>query len=639
ICVECLGHVLQLMNDRINVGFSENELLKIFCDICEAVARLHHNQPPIIHRDLKIENILISESGSYQLCDFGSATVKVLRNSDSQSVLDIEEEIKKYTTLSYRAPEMVDLYAGKPITTKADIWALGCLLYKLCYFQLPFGESTLAIQNAQLVIPDASKYSHKLHALIKLMLEPDIDTRPDIFVVSTLAFQLLSKESPVVNVNGSAVPKWTALSLPMTESEARDAKRNAKQNANVMNTREAPPFGVAAGVTTVVVGGAPPEGTSVAPRQRPKGATSGQLSIQVLSAGAVNRATTPVEQSANKLLPNQSITTSQSFTSGAQLLASQSSAQPLPVSAPTSNLVSPSNHIRQQTAVATTEAAIASNNPFIIVGPDSGIRRTQTPPGATSPTGSIPSPHMHSFHRRNVSDTSGFSSKDLVQLVNTETNLHTSNSLSSQNTYTGVKGWNPFEEDFRPQPADISVDDQLFGHEFDKIRKGSQSSISNVKSREDLVMSSMSNTEASDPFGSAPFDPQKMRRHQQKQELLRLQLEKPHDLNEFNLLTANTNANKGISVPTTYMPLYSSDAEDGDESRDGDHHNHEMRSLPVSIPHRNRNSSETSTTTSHSTIASNEGSVKNAFVKAPAEDRSKYEKFFDADPDDDHELI
>lgn len=49
-----LGHVLQMMNDRLSSGFSEGEVLKIFCDVCEAVARLHHNQPPIIHRDLKV---------------------------------------------------------------------------------------------------------------------------------------------------------------------------------------------------------------------------------------------------------------------------------------------------------------------------------------------------------------------------------------------------------------------------------------------------------------------------------------------------------------------------------------------------------------------------------------------------------
>ena len=54
---------------------------------------------------------------------------------------------------------MIDLYTGKAITTKADIWALGCLLYKLCFFTLPFGESTLAIQSGNFSFPENSKYS------------------------------------------------------------------------------------------------------------------------------------------------------------------------------------------------------------------------------------------------------------------------------------------------------------------------------------------------------------------------------------------------------------------------------------------------------------------------------------------------
>lgn len=94
---------------------------------------------------------------------------------------------------------------------------------------------------------------------------------------------------------------------------------------------------------------------------------------------------------------------------------------------------------------------------------------------------------------------------------------------------------------------------------------------------------------------------------------------------------------EGISVPTTYMPLYSSDAEDGDDLTDNGINCHEMRSLPISIPLRNRNPSETSTATSQSTVASNESSVRNSFAKAPAEDRSKYEKFIDADADEDHD--
>ena len=45
--------------------------------------------------------------------------------------------------------------------------ALGCLLYKLCFFTLPFGESTLAIQSGNFSIPDSTKYSKPLLGLIR----------------------------------------------------------------------------------------------------------------------------------------------------------------------------------------------------------------------------------------------------------------------------------------------------------------------------------------------------------------------------------------------------------------------------------------------------------------------------------------
>ena len=91
-----------MMNDRLQSGFKQDEVLDIFCDICAAVSRLHHCQTPIIHRDLKVENVLRSDQGGhYVLCDFGSATAKVL-NPSVQGVIQIEEEIKQYTTLSYR---------------------------------------------------------------------------------------------------------------------------------------------------------------------------------------------------------------------------------------------------------------------------------------------------------------------------------------------------------------------------------------------------------------------------------------------------------------------------------------------------------------------------------------------------------
>ncbi|XP_030407825.1 AP2-associated protein kinase 1 isoform X9 [Gopherus evgoodei] len=240
------GQVVNLMNQRLQMGFTENEVLQIFCDTCEAVARLHQCKMPIIHRDLKVENILLHDRGHYVLCDFGSATNK-FQNPQTEGVNAVEEEIKKYTTLSYRAPEMVNLYSGKLITTKADIWALGCLLYKLCYFTLPFGESQVAICDGNFTIPDNSRYSQDMHCLIRYMLEPDPDNRPDIYQVSYFAFKLTKRECPVPNVQNSPIP--VKLPEPVKASEAAAKKSQPK-----------------ARLTDPI----PPMETSIAPRQRPK---------------------------------------------------------------------------------------------------------------------------------------------------------------------------------------------------------------------------------------------------------------------------------------------------------------------------------------------------------------------------------
>ncbi|CAH2274730.1 AP2-associated kinase 1 isoform X8 [Pelobates cultripes] len=254
------GQVVNLMNQRLQTGFTENEVLQIFCDTCEAVARLHQCKTPIIHRDLKVENILLHDRGHYVLCDFGSATNKC-QNPQSEGVTTVEEEIKKYTTLSYRAPEMVNLYSGKTITAKADIWALGCLLYKLCFFTLPFGESQVSICDGNFTIPDNSRYSQDMHCLIRYMLEPDPDKRPDIYQVSYFAFKLVKKECPVQNAHDSVIP--ARLPEPFKAGEAAAKKTTPK-----------------ARLTDPI----PTMETSIAPRQRPKAGQTqpnpGMLPIQ-----------------------------------------------------------------------------------------------------------------------------------------------------------------------------------------------------------------------------------------------------------------------------------------------------------------------------------------------------------------------
>ncbi|XP_044622139.2 BMP-2-inducible protein kinase isoform X1 [Equus asinus] len=296
------GQVVNQMNKKLQTGFTESEVLQIFCDTCEAVARLHQCKTPIIHRDLKVENILLNDSGNYVLCDFGSATNKFL-NPQKDGVNVVEEEIKKYTTLSYRAPEMINLYGGKPITTKADIWALGCLLYKLCFFTLPFGESQVAICDGSFTIPDNSRYSHNIHCLIRFMLEPDPDHRPDIFQVSYFAFKFAKKDCPVSNINNSCIP--SALPEPMTASEAASRKSQIKTRI------------------TDTIG---PTETSIAPRQRPK-ANSTTATPSVLT---IQSSTTPVKVPAPAELGNHRAKGALRSGNGPEILLGQGTPQQPP---------------------------------------------------------------------------------------------------------------------------------------------------------------------------------------------------------------------------------------------------------------------------------------------------------------------
>ncbi|XP_032434891.1 AP2-associated protein kinase 1 isoform X8 [Xiphophorus hellerii] len=328
------GQVVNLMNQRLQTGFSEAEVLRIFCDTCEAVARLHQCKTPIIHRDLKVENILLHDQGHYVLCDFGSAT-NHFQNPQTEGVAVIEEEIKKYTTLSYRAPEMVNLYGGKVITTKADIWALGCLLYKLCFFTLPFGESQVAICDGTFTIPDNSRYSQEMHCLIRYMLEPDPDKRPDIYQVSYFAFKLARQECPVPNLHNSSIPSKLPEPIRASEAVAKKSQTKARLTDPVPTTE-----------------------TSIAPRQRPK---AGQPQSQPLSGILpIQPALTPRKR------PNVATGTPPAFAAGINAAAAVQPAQQASAVQAAHQLTQTSNKQPQPTAHQQVLMKTQQASPFLI---------------------------------------------------------------------------------------------------------------------------------------------------------------------------------------------------------------------------------------------------------------------------------
>ncbi|KAF9167758.1 hypothetical protein BGX21_005868 [Mortierella sp. AD011] len=232
------GPVIDLMNRRLQHRLTEPEILKIFSNVCEAVAYLHYCNPPILHRDIKVENILLSNN-DYKLCDFGSATTNILRGDNiPRNVKDIqllEEEINNHTTLQYRAPEMLDLYMKKGIDEKIDIWALGVLLYKLCYYTTPFEEQgQLAILNVRYTIPDHPVFSPGLIGLFKSMLKEDPRQRPNIYQVMKATSSLRGLLCPIQN-------KYPDVPLPTAQEIQPSATANIFSSATVTRPVDALP--------------------------------------------------------------------------------------------------------------------------------------------------------------------------------------------------------------------------------------------------------------------------------------------------------------------------------------------------------------------------------------------------------------
>lgn len=178
----CKGQLVEFLRKSEPRGpLSCDTVLKIFYQTCRAVQHMHRQKPPIIHRDLKVENLLLSNQGTIKLCDFGSATT-VSHFPDyswsAQKRALVEEEITRNTTPMYRTPEIVDLYSNFPISEKQDIWALGCILYLLCFRQHPFEDGAkLRIVNGKYSIPpDDTRYC-VFHDLIRATLQVNPEER------------------------------------------------------------------------------------------------------------------------------------------------------------------------------------------------------------------------------------------------------------------------------------------------------------------------------------------------------------------------------------------------------------------------------------------------------------------------------
>ena len=184
LCEE--GTLLDYVNNYEG-NIPELEALQIFNQILLGVNAMHSQNPPIAHRDLKIENIL-KKKKNYKLCDFGSASDEVFDPKISDEFVKEQNfsNFEKHSTLYYRAPEMCDRYGENVVNEKVDIWSLGCVLYTMVFKEQPFmNAQKLEIINGNYNFPrDEQKlYSEKFLDLIRVMLTPNPNDRPNIIQI------------------------------------------------------------------------------------------------------------------------------------------------------------------------------------------------------------------------------------------------------------------------------------------------------------------------------------------------------------------------------------------------------------------------------------------------------------------------
>ena len=126
------GDLMELLHNHDLVPLSWSLRVHLMMEITKPVAYLHSRS--IVHRDIKLENVLVGENWSVKLCDFGFA--RCMDNVDDGVPRD--SRIRKMTvagTDQWMAPEVL---LQQPYNENADVFSLGCTFYEvLCRRQPP----------------------------------------------------------------------------------------------------------------------------------------------------------------------------------------------------------------------------------------------------------------------------------------------------------------------------------------------------------------------------------------------------------------------------------------------------------------------------------------------------------------------
>ena len=187
------GETLEDKLKKVRRGrFSTQQVFDIGIALCDVLGYLHAQRPPIVFRDVKPANIMLTKSGRIYLIDFGIAR---------HYTPDKTRDTAPLGSLGYAAPEQ---YGKAQTTAQTDIYGLGATLQTLLTGKEPL--ETLAGRASRVrPIPE------KLQALLTSMLEQDASKRPQSMNEVKQSLQWLKEHSTEQRVKRTLAFTWNFL--------------------------------------------------------------------------------------------------------------------------------------------------------------------------------------------------------------------------------------------------------------------------------------------------------------------------------------------------------------------------------------------------------------------------------------------
>jgi eukaryotic-like serine/threonine-protein kinase len=106
--------------------------------VCRALEYAHKQNPPVVHRDIKPGNVMLTTDGAVMVVDFGIARLGEGTRSQSAGML--------IGTLGYMSPQ---LFRNSAADARSDIWATGVMFYEILAYRRPFdGDNAAALMSS-----------------------------------------------------------------------------------------------------------------------------------------------------------------------------------------------------------------------------------------------------------------------------------------------------------------------------------------------------------------------------------------------------------------------------------------------------------------------------------------------------------